>query len=49
MIEFLCEDKDVKQNYDILDFQVKLATLNPSVFTNTKIKDMKWQIMKKWF
>ena len=33
----------------ILDFQVELGTLNYSVFSNTKIKDMKWLIMKKWF
>ena len=33
----------------ILDYQVELGTLNYSVFSNTKIKDMKWLIMKKWF
>ena len=34
MNEFLYKDKDVKQNYEILlDFQVKQATLNSSVFS----------------
>jgi len=41
-------NKKCKISKFILDFQVKLTTLNSSVIFNTK-KDIKWLIMKKWF